>query len=345
MPVTRAQVAERAGVSPSTVTYVLTGQRPTTPATRMRVLRAVEELGYRPNTAARSLASRGLRTVGVLFRRQRTTIDANDLDYVDGARAALEARGIQVVLPVLSSGAPIEELVALVRSQSVDGAILMDVVSQDLRERVLQEEGLATVMIGTSGRAGTSGAGSGAPSIDTDFSQVALCALRHLKQLGHRRVLGLMRQADAQDAHAYHAALPAVTSAAAQLGIEVVVRAEPEEAAVGVDLVGPGGLVEECTAVVTNSPMGVTGVACAARAHGLRVPQDLSVIALGITECQGRSQPGFTECSPDREAMGRAAGELLLRHARGEEVEPATLVPGYLTDRGSTAPPAAGRLQ
>lgn len=334
MAATRAEVARLAGVSPSTVTYVLTGQRSTTAATRERVLRAVEELGYLPNTAARSLASRGLRSVGVLFRRQRTTIDANDLDYVDGARAALEAQGIQVVLPVLSSGAVATELDTMVRSQSVDGAILMDVVRRDLRERLLREAGLPTVMIGTSGVAG------GAPSIDADFDQMALCALEHLRALGHRRILGLMRRVGGRDANAYHAAIRGLRRSVCRLGMEAVIRSEPDSALVGADLVGRGGLVEDCTAVVANNPVAVIGLACATRAYGLRIPQDLSVIALGVTEYRGRPDAAFSECSVDREAMGRTAGELLLHHARGETVARRVLIPSRLIDRGSTAPPA-----
>ena len=69
MAATRADVARAAGVSPSTVTYVLTGQRSTSSSTRERVMRAVRDLDYHPNTAARSLASPVLRTVGVRFRR------------------------------------------------------------------------------------------------------------------------------------------------------------------------------------------------------------------------------------------------------------------------------------
>mgnify|MGYP001742102632 FL=1 len=56
MAATRADVARAAGVSPSTVTYVLSGQRSTSSSTRERVMRAVRDLDYHPNTAARSLA-------------------------------------------------------------------------------------------------------------------------------------------------------------------------------------------------------------------------------------------------------------------------------------------------
>ena len=196
MAATRADVARAAGVSPSTVTYVLSGQRSTSSSTRERVMRAVRELDYHPNIAARSLASPVLRTIGVLFRRQRSTIDANDLDYVDGVRRALTPSGIQVVIPVMTSSAPLIELRSLVRSGALGGVVLMDVADGDEREAMLLEEKVPTVLIGSSDRAG------GAPGIDADFAQMARAGVDHLSELGHRRIVALMRETASDDAHA-----------------------------------------------------------------------------------------------------------------------------------------------
>ena len=200
MAATRADVARAAGVSPSTVTYVLSGQRSTSSSTRERVMRAVRELDYHPNTAARSLASPVLRTVGVLFRRQRSTIDANDLDYVDGVRRALTPSGIQVIITVMTSSAPLIELRSLVRSGALGGVVLMDVADGDEREAMLLEEKVPTVLIGSSGRAG------GASGIDADFAQMARAGVDHLSELGHRRIVALMRETASDDAHARHRA-------------------------------------------------------------------------------------------------------------------------------------------
>ena len=163
-------------------------------------MRAVRELDYHPNTAARSLASPVLRTVGVLFRRQRSTIDANDLDYVDGVRRALAPSGIQVFIPVMTSSAPLIELRSLVRSGALGGVVLMDVADGDEREAMLLEEKVPTVLIGSSGRAG------GASGIDADFAQMARAGVDHLSGLGHRRIVALMRETASDDAHARHRA-------------------------------------------------------------------------------------------------------------------------------------------
>ena len=332
MAATRADVARAAGVSPSTVTYVLTGQRSTRSSTRERVMRAVRELDYHPNTAARSLASPLLRTVGVLFRRQRSTIDANDLDYVDGVRRALEPSGIQVVIPVMTSSAPLTELRALVRSGSLGGVVLMDVAQGDEREKMLLEERIPTVLIGSSGLSG------GTPCVDTDFAQLAHAAVSHLADLGHRRVIALMRETAHDDSHARQDQARELLRAAADLGMDVLVHQVPELALAGGDIVGADGLVDGRTAVISNNPAALVGLACAVQAHGLSIPADLSVLTLGVTEYRGRQGEAFSELSVDREAMGTAAGSLLMSRLRGEP-EPAehrTLMPAFLRNRGST---------
>ena len=333
MAATRADVARAAGVSPSTVTYVLSGQRSTRSSTRERVMRAVRELDYHPNTAARSLASPVLRTVGVLFRRQRSTIDANDLGYVDGVRRALEPSGIQVVIPIVKSSAPLIELRSLVRSGALGGVVLMDVAQGDEREAMLLKEGIPTVLIGSSGSSG------GALGVDTDFGQTARAAVDHLAGLGHRRVVALMRETASDDSHARQDQARELLRAAGALAVDVLVRQVPELALAGGDIVGADGLVDGRTAVISNNPAALVGLACAAQAHGLSVPADLSVLTLGVTEYRGRHGEAFSELSVDREAMGAAAGSLLLTRLRGEPapVEHRTLMPAVLTDHGSTA--------
>ena len=121
--------------------------------------------------------------------------------------------------------------------------------------------------------------------------------------------------------------------------MEVLVRQVPEAALAGAEIVGAGGLIEGCSAVLSNNPAAVVGLACAAQANGLSVPADLSVLTLGITQGNGRHGEAFSELSVDREAMGAEAGSLLLRCLRGEP-DPAQhrgLMPAVLTDRGSTA--------
>lgn len=335
MPVTRAEVARAAGVSPSTVTYVLTGERSTSVATRERVLRAVETLGYQPNTAASSLASRSARTVGMLFRMERPGVEAGDLVYVDGVRSRVEAAGLQVFVPMGLRTDARQGLHEIVRSQWIDAAVLMDVSIGDQREELLLAEGVPTVLIGTSGRE------RGAPSIDADFEQMAALAIDHLAALGHRRVLLLTRSADVETARVYTVQRSYLAEAAAAAGVVGVPVALADVAADGGALVGARGLIEGCTAVISNNPEALGGVVAGARALGLRIPWDLSVISMSAPTPVGGGAL-VTETGVDASRMGYEAGEMLLRRIADPTYCEHAMRPSLLTDRGTTAAPRPG---
>ena len=147
-----------------------------------------------------------------------------------------------------------------------------------------------------------------------------------------------MRETSADDAHARQDQAQELLRAAVDLGVDVLVRQVPELALAGSEIVGADGLVEGRSAVVSNNPAALVGLPCAAQAHGLSIPADLSVLTLGVTECHGRQGEAFSEFSVDREAMGAAAGSLLIARLRGEPepVEHRTLMPVFLRNRGST---------
>lgn len=328
MAATRADVARRAGVSPSTVTYVLTGQRSTSQATRERVRQAIEELGYQPNLLASFLASRSVRSVGVLLRMERESVEVGDLLYIDGVRAGVEGAGIQVVVPMGLRSRPQDNLHDLIRSRSIDSAILMDVAIDDEREAFLLQEGVPTVLIGTSGRPG------GVPSIDADFDQMAELAMRHLAALGHERVLMVTRSPDIETARTYQVQHEAVRSVAARVGLTGVYRALPDNVIFGGQLVGPTGLVEGCTAVLSNNPAVLSGILAAAQALGLEVPRDLSAMSMGSLVSGGTGQLLASASDVDAYEMGRSAGDMLVRLIKEPGLDEHVSMPATLIDRG-----------
>ena len=336
MAATRADVARRAGVSPSTVTYVLTGQRSTSQATRERVRQAIEELGYQPNLLASFLASRSVRSVGVLLRMERESVEVGDLLYIDGVRAGVEGAGILVVVPMGLRSRPQDNLHDLIRSRSIDSAILMDVAIDDEREAFLLQEGVPTVLIGTSGRPG------GVPSIDADFDQMAELAMRHLAALGHERVLMVTRSPDIETARAYQVQHEAVRSVAVRVGLTGVYRALPDNVIFGGQLVGPTGLVEGCTAVLSNNPAVLSGILAAAQALGLEVPRDLSAMSMGSLVSGGTGQLLASASDVDAYEMGRSAGDMLVRLIKEPGLDEHVSMPATLIDRGTTGPAPRG---
>ncbi|WP_276779887.1 LacI family DNA-binding transcriptional regulator [Actinomyces gerencseriae] len=332
MPATRADVARLAGVSPSTVTYVLTGKRATSELTRERVLRAVEQLGYHPNSHASVLAARSVRSVGVLFRMQPRAIDVDDSGYVGGLRARLETEGIRVFTPLVRARDTREDLRALVHSRMLDAAVLMDVTPGDERERFLRDE-VPVVLIGTSGAAGGDG-------VDADFEQMVDLAVSHLTALGHRRVLYLARRTTRDLANVYRAQSRAMSGVARARGVEVLRRPVEDNAIAGAAMLRDGRLGDGCTAVVSSNPVALEGLLAAAWSYGVDVPGDLSVVALGLAVPRDPGGALVTEVCVDRAAVGRRAGELLLRRLAEPRAAPERLTMGAaLIDRGSVAAP------
>lgn len=333
MTATRADVARLAGVSPSTVTYVLTGERATSEKTQERVRRAIEALGYHPNRHASMLAARSVRSVGMLFRMQRRSIDLNDLGYVRGLRDRLEVDGVRVFVPVERTSSTRSDLRTLARSRTLDAAVLMDVAPADERERVLRKENVPVVLIGTSGAPDSVG-------VDADFEQMVDTAVEHLVGLGHRRMLYLARHVDSDLANAYRAQTEAMSKVGEVCGVEVVHSPVPDNAVSGAAVLASGSPPHGCTAVVSNNPIALEGLLAAAWSHGTQVPEQMSVVALGVTAPRDPHGGLVTEVSVDRAAMGRQAGDLLMKLIAEPDAPAQRLtMPSVLIDRGSTAHP------
>ena len=116
-------------------------------------------------------------------------------------------------------------------------------------------------------------------------------------------------------------------------------RQVPEAALAGAEIVGAGGLIEGCSAVLSNNPAAVVGLACAAQATGCPFPPTCPCSPSGSRSAVDGRGESFSELSVDREAMGAAAGSLLLARLRGEPIRLSVggSVPALLRDRGSTA--------
>lgn len=168
-------VARAAGVSPSTVSYVLSGRRSISASTRERVLAAVRELGYRPHAAAGALAAGRAGTIGLVAPRcddlTGLIIHRFVTTILDVAR--LHSYDLMLVDPAEGVGG----LRRVVESRLVDGVILMDVDAADVRVGLLEGAGVPSVVLGTPGE-------TTLPCVDLDFAGAARLAVRHLARQG-----------------------------------------------------------------------------------------------------------------------------------------------------------------
>src|ERR1700690_862768 len=177
---TMLDVAKRAKVSLSTVSYTLNGTRPISEETRQRVTDAMEELGYRPHPLARGLASKHSRILAILFPAIERGLGITELDFVASAADTANKNGYHLVVWSADTNDP-AELSELTQQGLVDGVILMEVHVNDTRVNLLRDLGFPFSMIG---RCDDDRDGY----VDIDFKQTVEEALEYLSGLGHTKI-------------------------------------------------------------------------------------------------------------------------------------------------------------
>jgi DNA-binding LacI/PurR family transcriptional regulator len=334
---TRADVAKLAGVSTSTVSYALSGARPISSATRLRIEAAMRELGYTPNVLASGLAGRRTRILALLFPSGPRSIEDTDLQYVVSAAGLARERGYHLVLWT-SGDDELRDVRRFSGSGLVDGVLLMEVRLDDARVRFLQTSRIPLAMIGRTTDPGQ------LAFADADFEQITRLAVDHLAALGHRS-LGLLnasrRLVDIGNGPSVR--IPAgITRAADDAGARLVILDCESTVAAGRETL-PALLdrLPGLTAVISSNWEATVGLIQRATELGRRIPADLSV--LSITNSQDRAEittPALTTISPPADEIARAATAALIDQLEGRREPSATgvLFPGTLVERASTGP-------
>ncbi|MFT3887840.1 MAG: LacI family DNA-binding transcriptional regulator [Arachnia sp.] len=172
-------VAARAGVSPSTVSYVLSGRRTISEPTRKRVLAAVEELNYRPHAGARALASARTQVLGLVAPfRPGVDIDVI-MQFVAGVTTRSRDHDYDVLLLTETDASGIERVA---QRSMADGFIVMDVESADPRLAALEALTQPSVLLGMPD------AVTSLMCVDFDFEAAGALAVEHLHRAGQTRV-------------------------------------------------------------------------------------------------------------------------------------------------------------
>ena len=178
---TMSDVAKRAGVSLSTVSYVLSGKRAISEPTRQRVLAAIDELDFHPNQLGRALASQRSNTIALLFPALARGIGETATRIRHQRRRDRRQARVQLSCS-RSRRMRTTRSVHLARRGFTDGLILMEIKLQDARAEFLRHRRFPFAMIGHRED------NDGISFVDVDFVHAAREALRYLAGLGHRRV-------------------------------------------------------------------------------------------------------------------------------------------------------------
>jgi DNA-binding LacI/PurR family transcriptional regulator len=310
--VTSIDVARRAGVSQSTVSLVFSGKGRgrVSPATEATVRAAAEELGYRPNEAARALRTGAARTVGLAVPDITHPFFGS---VMRGAAAAAREAGFSVVLVDVTYDPELEiASVEALRSGAVDGMLFFTVDPPPA-------PGLPSVAIEVEPEA--------MPSVRFDVEGGVDAALEHLRELGHSRIGHLTSAIPAQTFQRRAARWDAGD---ARVPAEFTFEAAAQAA--GLLLDGPGP-----TAVLCDDDVLAGGVYLAARERGLTIPGDVSVVGFDDLPFARVLDPPLTSVRIDGPALGATAFRTLAAVMAGEPHEPRTVLPVDLAVRESTA--------
>jgi DNA-binding LacI/PurR family transcriptional regulator len=330
-----ADVAAHAGVSHQTVSRVVNGHPHVAPATRERVLAAIAELGYRPNTAARALVTGSTRTIGLVTSHINQYGPAQTLL---GLEKAARAAGYSLGVAILDedSESAMREAVDRFVAQSVDAVVALSTYSQAVEALSRFEAPVPLIAVQV-------GRDPGRPTVWVDQEAGAALATRHLLDLGHRTVHHVTGPQDSLEARGRMLGWRRELLAAGAPVPEVIAgdwwpasgHAAGRELAARLRAGRPGA--EEVTAVFVANDQMALGVLHALHEEGLSVPGELSVVGFDDVPEAGYYIPPLTTVRQDFAELGRRGVQLVLARLRGEGFS-ADPVPPRLVVRGSTGP-------
>jgi DNA-binding LacI/PurR family transcriptional regulator len=328
-------VAKRANVALSTVSYALNGTRPISEETRQRIADAMKELGYRPHPLARGLASKRTRILAILFPKTERGLGITELDFVASAAEAASKNGYHLVVWSAETN-DLDELEQLTQQGLVDGVILMEVHVNDQRVNLLRDLGFPFSMIG---RCDDDRDGY----VDIAFKQTIAEAMDHLVKLGHRNI-AYINQSQASYDTGYG---PVVRTKVAfedyvhDSGVNGVMRFCHPSPECGYEAFS--ALLQEfpdLTAVLSMNDRAIPGIMRAVIERGWKIPDDFSLVTIVTSVRMAEMMlPTLTTLEPPSTELGRLATELLIEHLEGTgDGNPRILIPCHLVEGESSGP-------
>jgi len=329
-------IARRAGVSESAVSFALNGRPGVSEVTRDRIRRVAEQLGWRPSTAARALSGEGAATVGFVLARPAHTlgVDSFFLQLLSGIQEVLAERHLGLLFQVVED---VEDECAVYRrwwaEHRVDGVLVVDPRTDDPRPQLLDELGLPAVVIGGA----PDERHPGMSTVWADDAGAMASVVGGLHQLGHRRIVHIAGMSGLAHTERRIRTLRAEADRRGLTEVLSVTTDYSDAAAVAVTRRVLGAAAPPTALIYDNDVMAVAGVATAAEL-GFSVPEDVSVVAWEDSALCRLVKPWLSALSRDSAEFGRtAARELTVLLDGGSDRTVRVPVP-RLIERDSTGP-------
>lgn len=318
------EVAAHAGVSFKSVSNVVNDRPYVSEELRAKVQQAIAELGYRPHSIARSLASRRSNVIGVVLRAAPADARADPFfsQFLFGTCATAGTQGFGVLVNILLDEAPIHRYADLFDHRQVDGVIMHSPRVDDAPGVEGAEHDLPVVLIGRPAP------GTDTLAVDGDDEQGAFAALSHLIALGHRRI-GMVANAD-----------PSYT-------VSVTRTQGYRRALVEHDLpfdeslltsghftlqsgkVGMARLLDlhhPPTAVFVSSDRMALGAMHEVQSRGMIIPDDIAIVGYDDLLVAAHTCPALTSVRAPIDAISQRATQMLIDAIRGLPVAPRQVI-------------------
>ncbi|MBI9045950.1 MAG: LacI family DNA-binding transcriptional regulator [Anaerolineaceae bacterium] len=330
-----SDVAKKAGVALSTVSYAISGTRPISDETRQRIFAAMDELGFKPNALARGLASKRSHIIALLFPAIERGLGFTEMEFVTNATEAARSLGYNLVL--WSSAMDTLALRALIQQELVDGVVVMEVSRHDKRVQLLREIGIPFSLIGRCDE------NEGINYTDIDFHKTVYDAIEYLSGLGHEKIALLNQSKQAFD-EGYGPVWRTQKSfdlTIKEFGLKGVSRFCPTNPLAGYEIMTD--LLKRCpdmTALIAMNERAIPGIFQAVSDRGWRIPDDFSLIVIVSSERIAEMViPNLTTSDTPSSEMGRLGVQSLIQMLENKNSEvQQVLLPCNLVVRGSTGP-------
>ncbi|KGX88096.1 LacI family transcription regulator [Pontibacillus halophilus JSM 076056 = DSM 19796] len=330
--VTIYDIAKKTGYSVTTVSKVLNNYKHVSHKTRKAILDAVEEMGYLPNSHARTLTTKKSWTIGVIFIESLGVGMRHPFfsAVIESFRKDVEVLGYDLLFASRMINNQQMSYLEQFKYRGVDGVVIVSSLFDDPQVEELLESSIPTVVIDLNVRE--------AAVVHSDNFKGSYEATEYLYSLGHRRIAHIAGHATTfagqERRNGFYTSLTS-------LGLEV-----PDSYVVDGEFFSKEGgykamnqllqLSEPPTAVYAAGDMLAIGAMEAVKEAGLSVPDDLSIIGFDDIELSQYVMPPLTTVRQDTTMIGQEAATLLLHQINtGEEVTDSIVIPVTLVKRGS----------